>query len=352
MRTKYFNIIRKVAGSKMTYPFLEDWDTIKFMQNSRVMVFLSGFGTKDDEQSSLSRKIIDRFPKSSINLQFSSKVCKPLHKAIKDNVQTIVIDHASDDVEHMQQIYTVAHENSYIELALKADCKGISRYRAIVPTFYGWFLNYDASREVREKGQSLLLDSFAVKEFADDFRKQIDDSPKDLQDHFSTKELDVGGTMLHCTSLHYTRDGFEQYNERVGPSVGRVYQIEVIGFLITPRTFGARLKLDKHAKELWENGDIPCGWEPSKFSPTNGSASKAHLTLETGPGVQALQTGLDLADLVKLEVRAQHEGKGDRIPMYNIQNATLRNYGKGQAMVYLNEPMPFSFLFSGYNLKK
>ncbi|XP_071942799.1 2',3'-cyclic-nucleotide 3'-phosphodiesterase-like [Antedon mediterranea] len=247
---------------------------------------------------------------------------KSVEDAVKDGVRMIIIDNASELIDDMQELYTFALNNHYIEMAIKSGI-GESMYVPISPTFFGWFLNEADSKELRQYGKKVLKGSFHVKDFADDFRKHCEEpSIKDLTSYFTADYIDVGDTMLHCTSMYHAQDGFKEYTKRVAGHIGQVFSIKVLGFLITPRTFGARLKLDNGALTLWDSTDHPDTkqWEPSFFSPTNGRGSRAHLSLLTAPGVKAVQTGVDLTELVKDPFPAILDVFGKIIHIYHFKN--------------------------------
>ena len=207
----------------------------------------------------------------------------------------------------------------------------------------------------------------------------------DLKRYFSSKDFDVGPVMLHCTAFYSDqgkREGSKEYANRsaVEHGLGKAFKMEIIGFLVTPRSFGMRLKLDNQELLLWNNDDstkIPTppsksaisneelrqkmeqmtfdpkdqeqcpGWTPTKFSPTCGPGSRAHLSIGTGVGYKAVQTGLDLVELIQDELNAVAHNKTDLLTI-DIKSGIARCYGDGNWMVYLEKPMYLETLYSGY----
>ena len=148
-------------------------------------------------------------------------------------------------------------------------------------------------------------------------------------------------------------------------SLGKSYSLDVIGFVITPRTIGARLRLSDRQKRLWNKDDkermkesVATATEsiktlsvsatkkkrsPSQFQPTSGKGSRAHLTIGFAKDFSAVQTGLDLVEIINLEAKNSQNNS-----FYDLNEAKARLYGDGQCVVYLNEPIKVSALFTGH----
>lgn len=180
----------------------------------------------------------------------------------------------------------------------------------------------------------------------------------DIETYFSTDNLFVGKQLLHCTGYFTNYEATsesEVYHKDNARYFGKVFEMEVIGFILTPRTFGVRLKLSEENLKLWREGkDNICsqeglGWKPSKYSPTNGVGSRAHLTLAVRENEQAVQTGRDLEAIIKEEVEDQKSGT-DRLTI-KLENGEIRSYGEGAWAVYLDTAQKVPALFSNFYLK-
>ena len=170
-------------------------------------------------------------------------------------------------------------------------------------------------------------------------------------------------------------------------NTGGAYNLSIIGFLITPQTFGARLRLTKDELALWgvDNSkeadkthtesnvgsrswvktnkvitartsdtlnvdkpvSCPKGWRPQEFSPTCGPGSRAHLTLGLGVNISAVQTGIDLNLIIQQELLARDKPKD--IPTLQLAGGIARCYGEGNWAIYLEKPLKVGALFSGWN---
>lgn len=199
--------------------------------------------------------------------------------------------------------------------------------------------------------------------------------------------------MLHVTSKFTARgkaEGAQEYitSPVVKESLGKCFRLCIIGFVITPRTIGARLKLTEEQLELWAKNDdedppttvtgsevikgnkpeesnsteenksrnssvcVPtvtrverCSTE--RFHPTSGKGSRAHLTLATAPNVKPVTTGLDLIRAVRSEQRAL-KCDNQNPETYAIDGGILKNYGDGVWVVYPQCEVLVSSLFSAF----
>ncbi len=97
-----------------------------------------------------------------------------------------------------------------------------------------------------------------------------------------------------------------------------------------------------------------------RFLPTQGIGSRAHVTLGHARGASAVQTGLDQVSVVELEQRwaAQQRSNhsdsrgggaepGIQRDLVELKDAALCCYDNVQCVLYLNEPISMSSLFSG-----
>lgn len=165
--------------------------------------------------------------------------------------------------------------------------------------------------------------------------------------------------------------------------MGKCFSLCIIGFVITTRTIGARLKLTEKQLQLWggnDNEDPPpvTSFEVSKgtnlnhshykesnsncipavptlerlsterFHPTSGKGSRAHLTLACAPDIKPVTTGFDLIRAVRAEQYALNCDNQEPA-MYTIEGGILRNYGNGIWVVYPQCEVFVSSLFSAFH---
>jgi len=84
----------------------------------------------------------------------------------------------------------------------------------------------------------------------------------------------------------------------------------------------------------------------SFFHPTFGFLSRAHLTCGVAPDVNAVQTGLDLVEMIQKENETIQRSAS--IPESHDQQTVMRFFGNGTCVVYLKEPIPIETIFTGY----
>ena len=84
-----------------------------------------------------------------------------------------------------------------------------------------------------------------------------------------------------------------------------------------------------------------------RFLPTCGLGSRAHITLGYSKGCTAVQTGLDQIKVIEIEESYHHGNAVAKRPRHvELDDADLIHYGDGQCVVYLNDPIPVTSLFS------
>lgn len=122
-----------------------------------------------------------------------------------------------------------------------------------------------------------------------------------------------------------------EITESIPTSEEEVASIDTLGS-VDGATGGAG---DCPVEESWENH--PTG----RFHPTSGKGSRSHVTLGCH-GVEPVQTGLDLVDVIKCEIK--NEGNDDH---KSVDGGAVRYYGEGRCVVYLDTPVEVATVFSG-----
>jgi 2',3'-cyclic-nucleotide 3'-phosphodiesterase len=203
------------------------------------------------------------------------------------------------------------------------------------------------------------------------------------------------GGMLHCTSKFCSfgdvPGSFEYTSSKdVLEGCGQCCELCIVGFVITPRTFGARVKLGTEELKLWDQesefhssrfSSVSSGvshishnsthqnltvdksmrdrpWFPhcqatlvcsekleQSFQPTKGKGSRAHVTLGCAEGIAAVTTGYDLLDVIECEGTSDITG---RCRTFSLSRGWLRDYGKSRWVLYMCRQITVSSLFTGY----
>lgn len=126
--------------------------------------------------------------------------------------------------------------------------------------------------------------------------------------------------------------------QAVRASYGKGFTLSISGLFVTTKTVGARVELSEQQLLLWP-GDA------DKLQATDSlpKGSRAHITLGCASGVEAVQTGMDLLEFVKLEKAGS---KGEEVG--EIGGGKLQYFGNGMWMLTLSKKIDVRAIFSGY----
>jgi len=235
-----------------------------------------------------------------------------------------------------------------------------ARHRSSRPSYYAWFYSDNASMRITEKAFKFYKALFSNDTMADEAMKEFKVKTKqELLDHL-TRKYAKGDKILHTTATYCaTQEDCAAYKARpaVQQGVGKQYNMTVIGYLLTPRVLGARNHLKDNQIPLWDSNDteiytnLTCcdkvkafsnwvysGPDENKFTPTHGLGSRSHVTVALSDGSVAVQTGLDLIDLIKCEQECKSIKHYYLLPADEIgELAWARYYGHGRFVMYLTD---------------
>ena len=155
-------------------------------------------------------------------------------------------------------------------------------------------------------------------------------------------------SVLHCTSKYcgHARNGRHNddvmsYASRkeVKDSLGLVSKLKITGFVITEKTFGARVELNDDQLSLLDQ-------------PSSHKGSRAHITLAVTENASPVQAGLDLLELVELEKTSNKKiSFTEDVYTYRIPktNYVLKQFREGLWFVDTSsKDLIFDAIFSGY----
>ncbi|KAJ8364557.1 hypothetical protein SKAU_G00133880 [Synaphobranchus kaupii] len=238
------------------------------------------------------------------------------------------------DVEQLVQKTQRGLEKSQIQ-ALKGPLEETS-----LPLFFGWFL----CPSFQEKLRSMAKDFLKTLQGLEAFKKHLSDftgeaeKEVDLEQHFQDKG------MLHCTTKlcdYGKAEGSKEYAEQqaVKDRYGSMSELKLSALFLTPRTLGARVSLTEDQLQLWP-ADAEKEAMPDADLPPG---SRAHVTLGCAEGVEPVQTGLDLLELVLLQQQGQ---EGEQVQ--DLDLGPLAYYGKGMWVLSLHESSLAPACFCSY----
>ncbi|MBW03006.1 2',3'-cyclic-nucleotide 3'-phosphodiesterase, partial [Eschrichtius robustus] len=149
--------------------------------------------------------------------------------------------------------------------------------------------------------------------------------------------------VLHCTTKfcdYGKAAGADEYAQQdvVKKSYCKAFTLTISALFVTPKTTGARVELSEQELALWPN-------DVDKLSPSDSLSrgSRAHITLGCAGDVEAVQTGVDLLEIVKQEKggnRGEEVGELSRGKLYSL--------GSGRWMLNLAKKMEVRAIFTGY----
>ncbi|KAJ9577232.1 hypothetical protein L9F63_006206 [Diploptera punctata] len=423
---------REPSGDYLKLPFLKDKLTIEYVHLSKVMFVMRGLpGSgrpivvkhiksifEDAVVCSTSEYFMHsgRYDFDPHKLEEAKIFCQEkARNACEASTHVVVIDNTNMRKWEMKYYFKLAAETCYVivivepwkfnmdELILRnhhtEDIEQLSlqlqQWESVIPLYFGWFLNEADSRMLKLVSLAHLEECLKIPEFEQDFKNFTHTSDmKDMLEYYLMPESCKEG-MLHCTSkfcsfgdvpgsLEYTT------SKDVLEACGLCYKLCLVGFIITPRTFGARVKLGSKELILWgqendcpESLDLPPNtsygrpflhnnnyqnpivnqsnkgkpWfphcqatlvsseklEPS-FHPTSGKGSRAHVTLGCAEGVKAVTTGYDLCEVIECEESPEVTS---RSRTFALERGWLRDYGKSRWVLYMNRQITVKSLFTG-----
>lgn len=127
--------------------------------------------------------------------------------------------------------------------------------------------------------------------------------------------------------------------QAVKESYGSVFELSLTALFVTPRTVGARVSLTDEQLLLW-----PADAEKEAGAPASlPQGSRAHVTLGCAEGVEPVQTGLDLLEILAMQQGGQ---KGELVE--EMELGTLTYYGEGRWLLSLREPIRTPACFSSF----
>ncbi|CAL4184801.1 unnamed protein product, partial [Meganyctiphanes norvegica] len=433
----------------LDYPFFNDIRTKDYIKNSKIMFIMKGISGSG--KSTVANTIRDTFPHSYHSADaffnktgeyiFEFEKLKEAHQfcqkgsieEAEKHQNVIIIDNTNVRNWEMKLYLDLAKMYQYVvivvepktpwykdaeELAKKNQhgvseeiiMKKVKMYQEPCPLYYGWFVNETDSITLLEIGKNWLKNALEeLPYFFTDFSAQSGKLTKEeMINYFTRESFYHGNSMLHCTAMFTGRGSQPDAKEymkkqEVVDSLGKYFELNIIGFVITPRTLGARIQLSTDQLELWNQNDaeetpdyiriypqkdqgnkgnkqknnnddsaevtIPEYSEhkrefdcvgtikevdqdlgQNRFNPTFGKGSRAHITNGCASNVRPVTTGLDIIDTVCAEqiymTEASENGES-LVKSFKISGAVLRQYENGLWVVYPDKKVIVGSIFSG-----
>lgn len=377
----------KLSKSPVSYgfPFLEDKSTIEVMKETHTFVILRGL--PGSGKSTVAKQIAEKYPSISGVASADHWKIAPLPKEsetdssryheldqqIKEclgDKMIVVVDDTHHNKERLDYLFDLAKEKDYIvfifdirpanrDLGSLVKCSHWNYtmeqlklmepelQKKVVPYYFGWFLARQDAEKMRKYAMGFLDELSKNETFGEEFLKYVKSDSKEnfkLEEYFQKKP-----SVLHCSTKfcdYGAVPNSESYagSKIVDDSLSKCFVLKVSALFITPRTLGARVELDKDQQLLWPKDEEAVGSGDQVNLP---HSSRSHITLACAPGVQAVQTGLDLLDILKAEkAEAQHH------PKVVLEQGECCCLGEGRWIMNLPNSIKVNTLFSGFYAKK
>ncbi|XP_032471244.1 tetratricopeptide repeat protein 25 isoform X1 [Phocoena sinus] len=378
---------RKMSSSgakdkpELQFPFLQDEETVAALQECKTLFILRGL--PGSGKSTLARVIVDRYRDGTKMVSADtykinpgargafSKEYKQLDEDLaaycRRDVRVLVLDDTNHERERLEQLFEMADQYQYQvvlvepKTAWRLDCAQLKEKnqwqlsaddlkklkpgleKDFLPLYFGWFLTKKSSEGLRKAGQAFLEELGNHKAFKKELRHFVSgDEPREkieLVTYFGKRPPGV----LHCTTKfcdYGKAAGADEYAQQdvVKKSYCKAFTLTISALFVTPKTTGARVELSEQELALWPN-------DVDKLSPSDSLSrgSRAHITLGCAGDVEAVQTGIDLLEIVKQEKggnRGEEVGELSRGKLYSL--------GSGRWMLNLAKKMEVRAIFTGY----
>ncbi|XP_056309238.1 2',3'-cyclic-nucleotide 3'-phosphodiesterase [Danio aesculapii] len=218
-----------------------------------------------------------------------------------------------------------------------------------LPLFYGWFL----LKEEEERIKCATMDFLKTLDTLEAFKEHISEFTGEANKEVDLEQYFQNLLPLHCTTKfcdYGKAEGAKEYAELqvVKEATGKSDELSVTALIVTPRTFGARVALTETQLNLWPEGEDKVGVPPTLLPGVESlpAGNRAHVTLGCSAGVEAVQTGLDLLEILVL----QKEGKeGTQVEM---EMGTLSYLSEGRWYLTLREAITADTTFSSFSEDK
>ncbi|XP_032890963.1 2',3'-cyclic-nucleotide 3'-phosphodiesterase isoform X2 [Amblyraja radiata] len=368
-----------------SFPFLEDKSTIEVMKETYAFVILRGL--PGSGKSTVARQIAEKYPSISVVASADHWEITPLPKEsetdssrydkldqqIKEclgDKTIVVVDDTHHNRERLDYLFDLAKEKDYIvfifdvrpansDLASLVKCSHWNYtvqqlklmepelQKKVLPYYFGWFLWRQDGEKMRKYAMDFLDELSKNEKFGEEFFKYVKSDSKEnfkLEEYFQKKP-----SVLHCTTKFCNYGAVpnsESYagSKTVDDSLSKCFVLKVSALFITPRTLGARVELDEDQQLLWPKDEEAVGSGDQVKLP---HSSRSHITLACAPGVPAVQTGLDLLNILKAE---NAEAQPNLQVM--LEQGQCCCLGEGRWIMNLPNSIKVKTLFSGFYAKK
>ncbi|XP_028674528.1 2',3'-cyclic-nucleotide 3'-phosphodiesterase [Erpetoichthys calabaricus] len=358
-----------IENGSLEFPFLSDTSNDNYYFRTLMIIR----GLPGSGKTLLAQEINKHFRESCQVISYApplpghsnqfEKLANDISLSCKNGKEVIVVDHTNHQLEWLEQLFDIANGHQYTVLIIepkttwrhekKLQCQGppsVSEMekmkealsQPLLPLYYGWFLTHESGHHLKSLCNKFLK---VMKELSEDKKHVEEFSLKSGEKPIDFETFHHEGP-LHCTTKYCdygSAEGASEYSEKkaVKDNYGAAFKLAIEALFITPRTLGARVKLTKDQLLLWPEDD------EEQCNASLPFGSRAHITLGVAPGVQDVQTGIDLLEMVSMMQ------KGDKCEMVSeVSEGKLSYFRQDRWMLELNKKEEVKSVFSGYYSKR
>ncbi|XP_041824351.1 2',3'-cyclic-nucleotide 3'-phosphodiesterase [Melanotaenia boesemani] len=372
------------ASGSLSFALLEQEQTKDALRVSRTLVVLRGL--PGSGLSFLARAITDSYKNQCSVICADDHGVKPEnpessadgYKALDEAVMAccsegtasvlIVVDDTNHTHDRLARLGEIAEENNLVPIFLepqtewsrdvaqlkKKTKRGLEQAQleamkapleeTSLPLYFGWFFLCS----IEEKLRCTSMDFLKTLDTLDAFKKHLSDFTRKPEEEVDLEQYFQAKGPLHCTTKfcdYGKSEGAKEYAQSpaVKNSYGSVCELSMTALFVTPRTVGARVSLTEEQLQLW-----PADAEKQVEADVPATAamplgSRAHVTLGCVEGVEPVQTGIDLLQILALQQEGQ---QGEQVE--EMELGSLAYYGEGRWLLSLREPIRAPACFSSF----
>lgn len=236
------------------------------------------------------------------------------------------------------------------------------------PYFYGWFFDETVATGLKEITDEYLAKLYENVGDVQAYLKNVSASAaieNPLQYYKKPVDPNTGDydKFFHITSFYCGTDDCSNYSRQVAEHLNQTFVTHLVGVFFTPRTYGIRVNLTTDQKVIFDitndtsrtlqlndetceaplvNGIQFCPQNDTNLQPTD---TRAHVTLGCAPNISAVTTGLDLIEILELEM-----SPSQFCAINQVDDGTLIRMGEkcDIFVLYLKEKMVANSTFEVY----
>ncbi|XP_039595764.1 2',3'-cyclic-nucleotide 3'-phosphodiesterase [Polypterus senegalus] len=356
-----------IEDGSLEFPFLSDASNDSYY--SRTLMIIRGL--PGSGKTLLAQEINKRFRESCQVISYApplpdnsnqfEKLANDTSDSCKNGKEVVVVDHTNHHLEWLEQLFDIANCHQYTVLIIepktswrhemKQQCQcppsemekmKEALSQPLLPLYYGWFLTHESEHHLKslcKKFLKLMNELNEENKHLEEFSLNSAEKTINFETYFHHEGP------LHCTTKYCnygSAEGASEYSEKkaVKDNYGSAFKLAISALFITPRTLGAKVSLTHDQLRLWPNDEQQC-----KVGPPFGS--RAHITLGVAPGVQDVQTGIDLLEMVSMMQ------EGDKFETVSeVSEGKLYYFPRGMWMLELTKNEEVKSVFSGYYSKR